>query len=110
MGKKDGGVMKYDPQKHNSRLFRLRRFDYSQPGCYFVTHVIMPNHVHGILEIMAEAGRGEVISPIHELISPCWGPNSQYPICLLTLEHMFYIMMVTFNPHLKWWISPGKEE
>ena len=91
--------MPYDPQKHHRRSIRLRGYDYSQEGLYFVTlvchhrkhlfghidngevhlspggevaeacwlaipehfpkvklhdHIIMPNHVHGILEIIAE--------------------------------------------------------
>ncbi len=29
--------MKYDPEKHHRRSIRLREYDYSQPGAYFVT-------------------------------------------------------------------------
>jgi REP element-mobilizing transposase RayT len=29
--------MKYDPERHARRSIRLRRFDYAQPGAYFVT-------------------------------------------------------------------------
>lgn len=29
--------MKYDPQKHHRRSIRLKGYDYSQPGWYFVT-------------------------------------------------------------------------
>jgi len=29
--------MKYDPEKHHRRSIRLRGYDYSQPGTYFVT-------------------------------------------------------------------------
>ncbi|MCL6444977.1 MAG: hypothetical protein K6T83_16245 [Alicyclobacillus sp.] len=31
--------MKYDPEKHNRRSIRLKGYDYSQPGAYFVTIV-----------------------------------------------------------------------
>jgi putative transposase len=31
--------MKYDPQKHHRRSIRLKGYDYSQPGGYFVTIV-----------------------------------------------------------------------
>ncbi len=89
--------MAYDPQKHNRRSIRLRGYDYSLPGKYFVTicvqqrrclfgeiingemnlndagrmvekwwqelarkfplvdldeHITMPNHFHGIIEIV----------------------------------------------------------
>lgn len=91
----------YDPQKHNRESIRLKGYDYSQPGYYFITicladrhhlfgrirnkkmllnkygdiatkewlctenlrdnvrldeFVIMPNHVHGIIELTG--GRG----------------------------------------------------
>ena len=29
--------MSYDPQKHHRRSVRLKDYDYSQPGGYFVT-------------------------------------------------------------------------
>jgi hypothetical protein len=29
--------MKYDPRSHQRRLFRLKGYDYSLPGAYFVT-------------------------------------------------------------------------
>ncbi len=31
--------MKYDPEKHQPRSIRLRGYDYTQPGAYFVTLV-----------------------------------------------------------------------
>jgi len=98
---------KFNPQKHHRRSIRLKGYDYSQEGAYYVTivtqgreclfgeivdgemyinaygeivqkwwdktpnhfpnvelgvFVIMPNHVHGIIFIIAER-RGEVLSP-----------------------------------------------
>ncbi len=32
-----GVTMRYDPQKHHRRSIRLKGYDYSQPGAYFVT-------------------------------------------------------------------------
>jgi putative transposase len=32
-------TMNYDPTKHNRKTIRLKEFDYSQPGAYFVTIV-----------------------------------------------------------------------
>ena len=91
--------MKYDPQKHHRRSIRIKGFDYTDPGAYFITivtyqrdrifgnivdskmqlnalgviadecwraipehfpnvelgaHVVMPNHVHGIIVIRAD--------------------------------------------------------
>ena len=31
--------MKYNPEKHHRRSIRLKGYDYSQPGWYFVTVV-----------------------------------------------------------------------
>jgi len=101
--------MTYNPAKHHRRSIRLKGYDYSQPGAYFITlcihdrwirmfgdvdngkmvlndcgviadewigklfgrfsdttvdsYVIMPNHVHLILRIVA----GPVVGAIHEL-------------------------------------------
>jgi REP element-mobilizing transposase RayT len=91
--------LKYNPDKHHRRSIRLKGYDYSQPGWYFVTictqnramlfgdvvngkmvlndagrmvaqcwcdipdhyphvrldkYIIMPNHVHGIIEITGD--------------------------------------------------------
>ena len=32
-----GGHMKFDPQKHHRRSIRLKDYDYSQAGAYYVT-------------------------------------------------------------------------
>ena len=97
--------MKYNPEKHHRCSIRLRGYDYSQPGLYFITicvqdrhclfgeiengemicneygkiaatewintesirdnirlheYIIMPNHIHGIIEIIhTDNRRGE---------------------------------------------------
>ena len=33
-------MAEYDPQKHHRRSIRLKGYDYTQPGGYFVTIVI----------------------------------------------------------------------
>lgn len=96
-------TMSYNPQIHHRRSIRLKGYDYTQPGAYWVTMVtrgreplfgeiaddamqlnalgkiiwavwsrlpahfsirhdewvIMPNHIHGILFMMDDDGRGE---------------------------------------------------
>lgn len=99
--------MKYNPEKHHRRSVRLKGYDYSLSGAYFITlcakdrecmfgqiiagkmilneygeivrkyleylpehfsnvqldmHVLMPNHIHGII-IINNIRRGEVVSP-----------------------------------------------
>jgi REP element-mobilizing transposase RayT len=39
--------MKYDPQKHHRRSIRLKGYDYSQIGAYFVT-MVTKNRVHSL--------------------------------------------------------------
>ena len=96
--------MKYDPNKHHRRSTRLKNYDYTTPGAYFITlcthqreclfgeivdgsmqlnsigstiqaywlrlprhfqqltldmFVVMPNHLHGILWLGVDTGRGE---------------------------------------------------
>ncbi len=107
--------MKYDPQKHHRRSIRLKGYDYTQAGAYFITicsnhrehvfgeivngelrcdawgdivraewfktaelrpyvelhgdeFVIMPNHGHGIIWILENAGALRGIAPLHEKI------------------------------------------
>jgi len=95
--------MKFDPQKHQRRSIRLKEYDYTQAGGYYITivtfqrehlfgeiqndemqlskfglvvkqqweklpkrfpniklgaFVIMPNHVHGIIQILDDSRRG----------------------------------------------------
>jgi REP element-mobilizing transposase RayT len=95
-------LLRFDPQKHHRQSIRLRGFDYSSPGAYFVTivtcnrellfgevvngemrpneygglasacwaetpvhfsnvvadlHVVMPNHVHGVVIIDSKIDR-----------------------------------------------------
>ncbi len=97
------GNMNYDPDKHKRKSLRLKEYDYSQPGAYFITicthnriclfgevnngkvvlnehgnmaqkcllaipdhyphanldhFIVMPNHIHLIIEIIAKANVG----------------------------------------------------
>jgi len=81
------GYRPYNPEKHHRRSIRLRNYDYSQTGVYFITlctqnrecwfdipvhfphveldeWVIMPNHVHGIWFIMGIIVGAKIFSPL----------------------------------------------
>ena len=103
--------MQYDPTKHNRRSIRLKGYDYTQSGYYFITicthqksclfgaivnnksnlskfgqiafacwqaipehfsrieldrFVVMPNHVHGILIMTNDDGRGKAVPRPYE--------------------------------------------
>jgi len=48
--------MKYDPQKHHRRSIRLKGYDYTQPGAYFITMcAYQPMHMFD------EVANGEMI-------------------------------------------------
>ena len=54
--------MKYDPQKHNRRSFRLQGYDYGQPGAYFITIVAQAREclfgeIHAEEMILNDAGK-----------------------------------------------------
>ena len=102
-------MVKFDPQKHHRRSIRLKGYDYSQAGAYYVTivtwrreclfgevmngemmlsrfglvakqqweklpkrfpnialgaYVIMPNHMHGIIEIINGRGTAESLKAL----------------------------------------------
>lgn len=53
--------MKYDPQKHHRRSIRLKGYDYTQAGAYFITIVTQDREcflgdvVEGVMQL-SEAG------------------------------------------------------
>jgi hypothetical protein len=104
--------MTYNPQKHHRRSIRLKGYDYSQAGLYFITiccqdraclfgeitngkmalndvgiiaanywleipghfphaelheYIIMPNHVHGIIEIIKKQNGVPDVGPRHDV-------------------------------------------
>jgi len=58
----------YDPQKHHRRSIRLKGYDYTQPGAYFVTLVTWQREcLFG--EIEGETMR---LNPVGELVQHAW--------------------------------------
>ena len=61
-------LMKYDPQKHHRRSIRLKGYDYTQPGAYFIT--ICTHHRD---EIFGEVINGEMkLSPLGMIVREEW--------------------------------------
>ena len=55
-------IMKYNPEKHHRRSIRLKGFDYSQPGIYFVTictygHTCIFGEINGYKTVLNEFGK-----------------------------------------------------
>jgi len=68
--------MKYDPQKHHRRSIRLKGYDYSQAGAYFVTIVAWQREM-----LFGEIVNGEmVLNDLGETVSEKWQwLEIQYP-------------------------------
>lgn len=54
-------MKQYNPDIYHRHSIRLKGYDYSQEGLYFITecceYVIMPNHFHAIIKIDRDAFR-----------------------------------------------------
>ncbi len=60
--------MNYDPTKHNRKTIRLKEFDYSQPGAYFVTVV-----THGRLCLFGEIQDCEMhLNQFGQIVRRAW--------------------------------------
>ena len=68
--------MESDPKRCNHRLLRLKEYDYSQAGAYFVT-ICTKNHE----SIFGKVTNGTIqLSPFGEIIEACWKDlPSRYP-------------------------------
>ena len=61
--------MTYDPQKHNRRSIRLKGYDYTQPGVYFVTVVTQQRECS-----LGEIFKNEmVVNPAGKIVLEAWG-------------------------------------
>jgi putative transposase len=68
MGENNGGRPMYDPRIHHRHSFRLKGYDYSRPGGYFITRTTYARkHLFG--EIIG----GEMnLSAVGEIVKKCW--------------------------------------
>ena len=101
----DGGIisavrliMNYRSLKNQRRSIRLPGYDYSQPGCYFITICSAGRHcIFG--EITAEEARF-VASPIGKLVIGCWEsiplhfPNVALDAIVLMPNHLHGILQI----------------
>ena len=66
--------MKYDPEKHNRRSVRLKGYDYSQEGAYFITICTYDKAL-----IFGDIVDGEVVLNRRSIIAKnCWGEIPQH--------------------------------
>ena len=69
-------IVTYDPERHHRRSIRLKGYDYTQPGAYFITIC-----TEGRVCILADIVNGEaVLSPFGKLVCKTWNDlASHYP-------------------------------
>ncbi len=93
--------MPYDPEKHHRRSIRLKGYDYSQPGAYFVTIV-----THNRVCLFGEAVNGDMrLNRYGEIVQHAWFDLSRhYPyvrlgaFCVMP-NHIHAIIIIVDDNH-----------
>lgn len=84
----NGGIMKYDPQKHHRRSIRLKGYDYTQPGAYFIT-ICSYQRMH----VFGEVINGEMeLSALGKLVHEEWFRSTEIRKEIQVFEDQFMIM------------------
>ncbi len=60
--------MRYDPQKHHRRSIRLKGYDYTQAGAYFIT-IVTKDRACLFGEVVEDDMR---LSPMGIIVQECW--------------------------------------
>jgi len=88
--------MPYDPQKHHRRSIRLKGYDYSQAGAYFITICVQHGqsrlgHIQDGILVPSLAG---------EMVAECWYdlperfPNIELDVFTLMPNHLHGIIVI----------------
>ena len=80
--------MKYNPDIHHRRSIRLKGYDYTQPGAYFVTICTYQR-----AEIFGEVINGEMkLSPLGEIVRQEWLQSAEIRKEIKIFENEFVVM------------------
>jgi putative transposase len=91
--------MKFDPQKHHRRSIRLKEYDYSQAGAYYVT-IDVQNREYLFGEIV---NYEMILNEAGEMVNEQWNallerfPNIELDIYQVMPNHFHGIIVVTEN-------------
>jgi len=95
--------MRFDPDKHHRRSIRLKGYDYSQAGAYFVT---ICTKARGCL--FGEIIDGEmVLNPFGEVVQACWDdlprhyPHVELDAFVIMPNHAHGIIMISVGAGFK---------
>ncbi len=90
---------KFDPQKHHRRSIRLKGYDYSQQGAYYVTIVAWQRK-----SLFGEVVNGEMrLNKVGEIVQKWWGeipnhfPGVETGAFIIMPNHVHGIIMITNN-------------
>ncbi|MBD1905464.1 transposase [Funiculus sociatus GB2-A5] len=89
--------MKYDPNKHHRRSIRLKGYDYSQVGVYFIT---ICTHQRQCL-FGAIANSKMELNPYGQIAAECWDGIPQHfsriqlDACVVMPNHLHGILVIT---------------
>ena len=80
--------MKYDPQKHHRRSIRLKGYDYTQPGAYFITMCAYQR-----MHVFGEVINGEMkLSALGKIVREEWLRSAEIRKEIQVFEDEFIIM------------------
>ncbi|NOY77192.1 MAG: transposase [Calditrichaeota bacterium] len=88
--------MQYDPQRHHRRSIRLKGYDYSQPGWYFVTVIIQDRIMllgNVIDEKMVLNDAGQMIQTVWDEI-PKYYPGIKIDVSQIMPNHFHGIIQI----------------
>jgi len=91
--------MKYDPEKHHRRSIRLKGYDYSSAGAYFIT---IFTHQRRCLFGVIRNGVME-LNAYGQIVAECWQqipqhfPRVQLDAFVVMPNHVHGILMITNN-------------
>lgn len=84
-------MQKYNPEIHKRRSIRLKNYDYSQEGLYFITICCQnKEHLFGKIE-----NNVMILNPIGEIVKQCWEETPK--IRTNVVLHQFVIMPNHFH-------------
>ena len=91
-------MMKYNPDKHHRRSIRLREYDYSQAGAYFVTICTKDRE-----SIFGEIAGGEMrLNSFGKMVQTCWldlprhYPHVELDAFVIMPNHIHGIVVLTY--------------
>jgi len=89
--------MKFDPNKHHRRSIRLKGYDYTQPGGYFVTIVTYHRDL-----LFGEIVNEEMqLNDLGKIVEECWRaipehiPNVELGAYVIMPNHVHGIIVIT---------------